>query len=223
MNLKLLTLTGNSTIAITIIAVIGSILLIGLILLAILYPIFRKKYMYRNFRYVYHKKIYSIAEKNDYLLLNNVHLRNKEVSIATIDHILFARKYIYVIKDRFYKGAISGNKSDSVWLFFNKQSGRTEIHNPMSINKTRIEKLISLTGISKDLFISIILVNDDCVIQNPKDLNSKRSYIVSVNQLPKLIKNLEKNKDIKDINQETLEVAVQEIYRLYGKGSEGND
>lgn len=223
MNLKLLTLTGNSTIAITIIAVIGSILLIGLILLAILYPIFRKKYMYRNFRYVYHKKIYSIAEKNDYLLLNNVHLRNKEVSIATIDHILFARKYIYVIKDRFYKGAISGNKSDSVWLLFIKQSGRTEIHNPMSINKTRIEKLISLTGISKDLFISIILVNDDCVIQNPKDLNSKRSYIVSVNQLPKLIKNLEKNKDIKDINQETLEVAVQEIYRLYGKGSEGND
>lgn len=223
MNLKLLTLTGNSTIAITIIAVIGSILLIGLILLAILYPIFRKKYMYRNFRYVYHKKIYSIAEKNDYLLLNNVHLRNKEVSIATIDHILFARKYIYVIKDRFYKGAISGNKSDSVWLLFIKQSGRTEIHNPMSINKTRIEKLISLTGISKDLFISIILVNDDCVIQNPKELNSKRSYIVSVNQLPKLIKNLEKNKDIKDINQETLEVAVQEIYRLYGKGSEGND
>lgn len=223
MNLKLLTLTGNSAIAITIIAVIGSILLIGLILLAILYPIFRKKYMYRNFRYVYHKKIYSIAEKNDYLLLNNVHLRNKEVSIATIDHILFARKYIYVIKDRFYKGAISGNKSDSVWLLFIKQSGRTEIHNPMSINKTRIEKLISLTGISKDLFISIILVNDDCVIQNPKDLNSKRSYIVSVNQLPKLIKNLEKNKDIKDINQETLEVAVQEIYRLYGKGSEGND
>lgn len=223
MNLKLITLTGNSTIAITIIAVIGSILLIGLILLAILYPIFRKKYMYRNFRYVYHKKIYSIAEKNDYLLLNNVHLRNKEVSIATIDHILFARKYIYVIKDRFYKGAISGNKSDSVWLLFIKQSGRTEIHNPMSINKTRIEKLISLTGISKDLFISIILVNDDCVIQNPKDLNSKRSYIVSVNQLPKLIKNLEKNKDIKDINQETLEVAVQEIYRLYGKGSEGND
>ncbi len=223
MNLKLLTLTGNSTIAITIIAVIGSILLIGIILLAIIYQIFRKKYMYRNFRYVYHKKIYSIAEKNDYLLLNNVHLRNKEVSIATIDHILFARKYIYVIKDRFYKGVISGNKSDSVWLLFIKQSGRTEIHNPMSINKTRIEKLISLTGISKDLFISIILVNDDCVIQNPKDLNSKRSYIVSVNQLPKLIKNLEKNKDIKDINQETLEVAVQEIYRLYGKGSEGND
>ena len=216
-------LVENSTIAITIIAVIGAILLIALLLIAILYPIFRKKYMYRNFRYVYHKKIYAIAEKNDYLLLNNVHLRNKEVNVATIDHILFAHKYIYVIKDRFYKGAISGNKSDSVWLFFNKQNGRTEIHNPMIINKTRIEKLISLTGISKDLFISIILVNDDCVIQNPKDLNSKRSYIISVNKLPKLLKELEKDKRVKDINQETLEVAVQEIYRLYGKGSEGND
>ncbi len=223
MVLNPLILTDNSDVAITIIAVIGVILLVALLLVAILFPILRKKYMYRNFRLVYHKKIYEIAEKNDYLLLNNVHLRNKEVSVATIDHILFAHKYIYVIKDRYYKGAISGNKKDSVWLFFNKANERTEIHNPMIINKTRIEKLISLTGISQDLFVSIILVNDDCVIQNPEELNSKRSYIVSRAKLPKLIRSLEKNKNVKDINQETLEVAVQEIYRLYGKGSEGND
>ena len=57
---------NNTNLVITIVVVIGIILLIVLVLGLIFYPIIKRQYMYRNFRLVYYKKIYSIAEKNDY-------------------------------------------------------------------------------------------------------------------------------------------------------------
>ncbi len=222
MTLNVFNNTANTDLVITIIIIIGIIVLLLVIAFAMLFPIFKKKYMYRNFKMVYYRKIYSIAEKNDYLLLNNIILKNKDIKIAEIDHILFAKKYIYVIKDRFYRGAISGNKDDNVWLFFNNRNEKTEMHNPMQNNVKRIEKLCSLTGLQKDFFISIVVVNNDCVIKNAKELNSKRSFIVSSKKLPKLIKSIEK-RNLKDIDQRQLEDAVRDIYRLYGRGNESED
>lgn len=207
----------NNELAINVVIGIGITLLVLLILFLILYPIFKRKYMYRNFKVVYYKKIKSIAEKNDYLLLNNLIIKDKDISLCQIDHILFAKKYIYVIKDRFYRGAISGQKGDNIWLFFSNKDEKTEIHNPLLVNKKRIETLANKTGISMDFFVSIVVVNNDCVLKNPKELNSKRNFIVASKNLDKLIKDIEK-RDIKELDQEMLDLCVKDIYRLYGAG-----
>lgn len=209
---------NNTNLVITIVVVIGIILLIVLILGLIFYPIIKRQYMYRNFRLVYYKKIYSIAEKNDYFLINNLVLKNNNIDLCQIDHILFAKKYIYVIKDRFYRGAISGEKDDSIWLYTNREGKKSEIHNPLMNNLKRIEKLSAITQMDNELFISIVVVNNDCIIKNPKMLNSKKSYIVSCRNLPKLISSIEKKAKVDDIDQDLLGHAVQDIYRSFGEG-----
>lgn len=213
---------GN-VVARTIIILFGVIALIAIILFAVLYPIFKKRYMYKNFKYVYYKKIYQIADKNDYLLLNNIVLTANNQKIATIDHILFANKFIYVINDKYKVGSINASKEDDVWLYFDKGGNKFEIHNPLKMNKKRIEKLSQLTSLDSSLFVSVVLINDDCVIKNINELNYKRNFIICYKDLAKLVKQVEKRKDVVKINEQAMDEVVKTLYRLYGKGKDLNE
>lgn len=210
-------------IIILVVSIFLSIILIGVIGYFLIYPLIRKKYMYMNFKYAYYKKIHNIAEINDYILLNGINLRNSDgIIVSKIDHILLGKKYIYIIKDRYYRGAISGLKDDSIWLFFDEKNQRKEISNPMMKNEERIKILSAITKIDSNLCVSIVLINSDCIIKNPEDLNNNNSFIVSSKGLKKLIKTLEKRK-VDDIDQSTAEKTMRDIYRVYGKGRENND
>lgn len=204
---------------IIVVIVIGVILLLLFLAVAVIYPLIRKKFMYKNFRLIYYKKIHALVLKNDYFLLNNIVLKNdNDIVLAHIDHIVFANKYIYVIRDRYFKGALSGEKDDNIWIFSTKKIEREEIENPLMKNDKRIDKLCELSKISKDLIISLVLVNNDCLIKNEENLNSKKSYIVHLKELNKLIKKIEKKSTLGDIDQKSLEKAVKDIYNLYGNG-----
>lgn len=207
----------NQDLIVQIIVIISSILLLLVVAFIILFPIIKKKYLYKNFKIVYYKKIKDICDKNDYLLLNNIKVKDKDIDVCRIDHIIFANKYIYVIKDRYYRGAINGQRSDNIWLFFDHDNRKYEIHNPLNINKERIQKLCEITGMDTSLFVSIVLVNNDCILKNYKDLNSKRNFIVSTKNLPKLIKEIER-RDVKDLDRELVELSVQDIYKTFGQG-----
>ncbi len=202
------------------VSIFVAILLLVAIIYFFIYPLIRKKYMYRNFKFAYYKKIYKITEYNDFLLVNNVNLRNNEdLIISRIDHIMVGKKYIYIIKDKFYRGAINGNREDNTWLFFDAKNNKKEISNPMKKNEERVKNLCALTRIDQKLCISIVLINDDCVIKDPKALYSNNSFIISNKGLNKLIKSIEK-RDIKPLDQVSSEQAVNEIYRIYGRGRE---
>lgn len=207
----------KSTLIITILSIFAGLCVLAIVLFLIFYPIAKKHYMYRNFRYVYYKKIRAIADKNDFLLLNEIVVKDKEKPLCNIDHILFGKKYIYVIKDRYYRGAINGKREDNSWIFINSKDERIDISNPMKRNKTRIEMLSATTSISQDLFVSIVLVNNDCFISEADSLKAKRSFVIPYKKLNSLINELEK-RNIKNIDQKTLDYAVQDIYRFYGKG-----
>jgi hypothetical protein len=180
------------------------------------FPFIRRSYIFHNFKKVYYKKINNIVLNNDYLLINDLTLNDRDGKICTIDHLVFAQKYIYVIKDRYYRGGVSGKKEDNVWLFYGKQGQREEFENPMNINKKRIDKLANITHFDKEYFISIVLINNDCVIKNLKSLNSGDSYIVPYGKLNSLIKTIE-SRDVAPIEQKGLEKAVLEIAALKGK------
>ncbi len=199
-----------------IIIVIACIILALLLIFIILFPFIKRKYIFKNFKRVYYKKINNIVLANDYLLINELTLNDREGKICSIDHLVFASKYIYVIKDRYYRGGIAGNIDDSVWFFYGKQGQKEEFENPMLVNKKRIEKLSNITHFDKEYFISIVLINNDCVVKNLKSLQGKDSFIVPYNQLKKLIKTIEQ-RDVPPIEQKGLERAVLEIAQLKGK------
>lgn len=187
-----------------------------LIIFIILFPFIRRRYIFRNFKKVYYKKINNVVLNHDYLLINNLTLNDREGKICTIDHLIFAHKYIYVIKDRYYRGAIVGKKEDNIWFFYGKDGQKEEFENPMYINKKRIEKFSNVTHFDKEYFISIVLINNDCVIKNLKSLNGGDSYIIPYSKLNSLIKTIE-SKDVPPINQKALEKVVLEIAALKGK------
>ena len=87
----------------------------------------------------------------------------------------------------------------------------------MMLNQKRVEQLSAITQIDSSFFISVVIINDNCEVKNPKDLNSDSSFIISISQLPKLIKLIE-SRDVKKMDEKQLQYAVEDISRLYGKG-----
>ena len=198
------------------------IFILLLLLFLIIFPFAKRHYNFKNFQKIYYKEIRKIAEINDYYLINNLVIKNNNQLICRIDHVLFGDKYIYVIKDRYYRGAISGKKEDSTWFFYSNQKKQFEMDNPMAMNEKRLEKLSLVTNIDKSFFISVLVINDNCVVKNANELNKNNSFIVSKKNLRKLIKNIEK-RNVKNMDQKQLEFAVQNISRLYGKNKQKND
>ena len=198
------------------------IFILLLLLFLIIFPFAKRHYNFKNFQKIYYKEIRKIAEINDYYLINNLVIKNNNQLICRIDHVLFGDKYIYVIKDRYYRGAISGKKEDSTWFFYSNQKKQFEMDNPMAMNEKRLEKLSLVTNIDKSFFISILVINDNCVVKNANELNKNNSFIVSKKNLRKLIKNIEK-RNVKNMDQKQLEFAVQDISRLYGKNKQKHD
>jgi len=199
-----------------IIFIVVAIILALLLIALILFPFIKRHYEFKNFNEIYFKRINRIALDHDYLLINNLVLRDHNGVICRIDHILFCEKYIYVIKDRYYRGGISGNYNDNIWFFYGKKGIKEEFENPMHINEKRIEKLANITHFDKSYFVSIVLINDNAIVKNLKGMNSKDSFIIPYSKLKKLIKTIE-SKDVAPIDQKGLEKAVLEIAALKGK------
>lgn len=187
-----------------------------LLLTLILFPFIKRKYELHNFQKIYYKKINRIALDNDYLLINNLVLRDHNGVICRIDHILFAEKYIYVIKDRYYRGGISGKYEDNIWFFYGKKGIKEEFENPMKINEKRIEKLANITHFDREYFVSIVMINNNTIVKNLKGMNTKTSFIIPASKLKKLVKSIE-SKQVAPIDQKGLEKAVLEIAELKNK------
>lgn len=198
--------------------ILGGIILLALLaLFLILFPLFRGIYVFKNFKKVYYKKINKIVLDNDYLLINELTLKDHAGVICSIDHLIFGYKYIYVIKDRFYRGAISGGIDDNVWFFYGKKGVKEEFENPMYNNMKRIEKLSAVTQYDKSYFVSIVLINDNAFVKNLKELNSgDNSFILPVSKLRRFLKKIEK-RNIPNLDQKELEKAVLDIAEFKGK------
>lgn len=179
----------------------------------LLFPLIRNAYIRTNLIPFFGKKIYHIALYNDYYLINKLVLKLDDANRAHIDHLLFGEKFIYVIKDRYHDGALTGNERDVNWMFYSKFARRGKyISNPFLINRVRAEKLSLITGLDQHLFINIIVVNDDCLLDDIKTTDNV-TYIVKMRKLEKLIKAIEE-RDIDPIDPDQLDVAVKDIYKL---------
>lgn len=218
--MRLFFITYNENPLMFVLFIAACVLGVTLILFFIILPFAHNRRAIRDFQKRYYKEIRKIADLQDYYLINNLAIRNNNQLICKIDHVLFGNKYIYVIKDRFYRGAISGNKNDKIWMFYTKGNKSLEMENPMKVNEKRVDKLSLVTQIDMSFFISIVLINDDCVVKSTKELNRDNSFIVSKRNLSKLIKTIEK-RNVRNMDPKQLEYAVQDISRLFGRNKKG--
>ena len=164
---------------------------------------------------VYYKTVYKVAKYGDYYLINNLILELDATSQAHVDHILFADKYIYVVSDVYLQGEISGLAQDEKWLYLKGKKRKQKkyvIDNLLIENRQRLEKVALVTNLDPDLFISILLVNDEV---NPFKIEntSKMDYIVRRKDLYQLILSIEKRL-VSPLAEKELSQAVLDIDAL---------
>ena len=204
------------------IQIIYIILLVGIIFIFInLYLfLFYKKQVYKKaYKKFYFKKIYKYVLDTDYLLINNFNYKQGYKDGFSIDHLLFGKKYIYLVFDEYYLGFINGKINDNSWIYYPLNNKSKIIHNKINDIKKEVNNFIELTNLDNNLFKTIILFNNDCILQidkyNNKELN-KDTYLVNLSYVIKLIKNLE-NSNINDINQEQVIQTCNDLYKIKSK------
>lgn len=188
------------------------IIVIFIILFLYFFPIIRKLYYRKKYIKLYYKVIDKLVVNNDYLLINNFIIKNYNIHI---NHIIFAKKYIYLIKDSYFEGAIEGKLKDNKWVYYQyKKHDISTVFNPFIELNDNLESLLKLTKLDKNLFYLINLINDDALISfesTKKDINKR---IISKSNLIKFINELELSSDVKDINQDELLRAVNDIAHI---------
>lgn len=184
-------------------------ILIFLLVFFVIIPI--KQYRIRkNFSEYCYKAIYKLAFDEDYYLINNFKFK-AETKVATIDHILFAKKYFYIIIDTYYDGDLIGKENDKSLILVDKHGQKFYTENEFQVCKTLVDYLNAATGISKDLMIGIAIVNNECKIG--VESKSKQYYIIQRNKFKKLIKAIE-SRDLGPINEQQVEEVVKAIDKL---------
>jgi hypothetical protein len=193
--------------------IISGLIIIGLIVLLI-HIAFTNYLLKKNIVRVYFKTVNKVALYHDYYLINNLKLRyDNNNTFFTYHHILFADKYIYVIKDVYYKGELVGERADASWRLIRKKDNKEEIvDNPILENEKLVDRLSSRTQIDRDVFISVVLVNDECNILN-LDNTVSNSYIINRSDFHNLIKAIE-SRDISPFNKAQLATIVSDIDKL---------
>ena len=168
-------------------------------------------YRRKNFQIHFYKMVYRVALDNDFYLINQFVFKVDSSKNATVDHILFGDKYIYVIISKYYQGDLIGKYLDKSLIFISHKGKKCYTDNPYNESKFLTSKLSSSTGIDASLMIGIVLINDDCKVAVQSE--SKQFYIIQRKRFPALIKAIE-SRPVERINETQLSKAVQSIAKL---------
>ena len=168
-------------------------------------------YRRKHFQIHFYKQVYRVALNNDYYLINQFVFKVDSSKNATVDHILFGSKYIYVIISKYYQGDLVGKYLDKSLIFISHKGKKCYTDNPFNEVKLLTSKLSSSTSIDASLMIGIVLINDDCKVAVQSE--SKQFYIIQRKRLPSLIKAIE-SRPVSTINETQLGKAVQSIAKL---------
>ena len=177
------------------------------LVICLYFPISRV-YRRKHFQIHYYKKVYRVALDHDYFLINQFVFKIDNSKVASVDHILFGNKYIYVISSKYYQGDLVGKYNDKSLIFISHKGKKCYTDNPYNQVKQLASKLSSSTGVDASLMIGIVLVNDDCKVAVQSE--SKQFYIIQRKRFAALIKAIE-SRPVEEINQTQLAKAVQSI------------
>lgn len=189
-----------------------------LLVLVVLYIIFHKRifnsYIKSNYVKYYGRKVYKIARDCDYYLINQISLENHDNTYVNIDHLVFGNKYLYVISDFYYPGTLKAKEDDNSWIFkpFDKEEKNRYVDNLLFKAQELVKELANVTTLNDGLFIPIVVINQDCQIEEYQH-SEKKPFLVRINQLSKLITTIE-NRDVSPLEERQVFFAVRDIARL---------
>lgn len=192
------------------------IVFIGLLVLIFLLAIFCKPFNQaiekKTFSKRVYKKVYKIAKYYDFYLLNEVALNvgNKTIHF---DHILFGDKYIFCIGKKFYSNGLNGNVRDEELFHLLKKDKTELVKNPLILHNERVRYFQSLLTTSKDLFVSMVVINNSCKLDE-KLTKDHESLLVNLKNLEKLVKRYEKDESVSIIDPVKLKKLVKDIYEI---------
>lgn len=187
-------------------ACVGILLFSGLY-----YLLFHKRYTKKHFREYDYKMVNKITYDYDFYLINNFLFRIDGNDVANVDHILFGDKYIYVISDFYYEGDLVGQSKDSSLVLQSKTGKRFYTDNPLMLTDRIINRLTSLTGIDRSLFIGVDLINDECHIG--VECQDNDMFLIQRKKLKQLVKTIEA-REVGNINAQELQNAVLAFDKL---------
>lgn len=194
-----------------IIYIILTIIVLLLLIFLYFYPLIKRKYYKKKYHKIYYKVIDKLVMDKDYLLINDFIIKSYNIHI---DHIIFANKYIYLIKDTYVEGALDAKLEDNKWIYYKYLNNDVStISNTFNELEDNLVSLIKLCGLNSNLFYLINIINDDALI-NFKNKRNNNYNIVAKSKLIEYINSLESNTSLLDINQEQLEKAVLNLSRI---------
>lgn len=195
--------------------------LVGVFFLVLFLKDTIKRFLYKHFTMrMYYKTIKKVVLYNDFFLINDFVNMTAGSEVFHIDHIMVGNKFIYCIRDRYYPGAIAAKEEDPNWIFY---SGKKAIYiqNPMLINKIRVERLSMMTGFDSRFLVSIVLINDDCMM-TPIENTYSDNFLVSLKNLPSFISYME-SQNVDPLDPHAAAVAVHDLSELNLRGKLKNE
>lgn len=190
--------------------VLATLGVIAIALLLLYKPI--KHYLYKhNAVKSYYHKVKRVVYDNDFYLINSFANQTSDYQEFHIDHIVIGDKYIYCIRDRYFPGALLVKETDPSWIFYKGKKSKY-VQNPLALNRLRVQRLSLMSGIPESHFISIVLINDDCLLSDAK-MSTNNNFLVSLKMFPKLIKELE-SRNVSPLNKEATAKLALDLDRF---------
>lgn len=200
------------------ISIICAVSAFVLLVLFIVFFFLHKKYAAKWFKRKVWKKLYHLAEDQDYYLLNNVLIKT-ETDKLHINHLLVGDKFVYVIASRYFEADISGDSflSPSWHVVDRSNKPVREFSNPVIFNQQRTMELARFLGwnaTKTTMFISIVVINNGCKFNLNGDKTSSDCYFIHAKELKKLVRKLEKTPSLAPFDEGPLNKVVACIHRL---------
>jgi hypothetical protein len=180
-----------------------------------------KAFIFRhNVSKVFYSRVMKLAKYNDFYLINDLKIKVGGEDFVTIDHVLGGDKFIYLITDCYFEGALSAKREDQNWIYYKKGGKKERILNPLFTNAKAVDHLSIASGINSSFLVGIVLVNDDCFV-TPFDNVEGSSFFTPLSKLKDVIAAFEK-KDVKPFVKEELWQTIHDLYDLSDKNNEPN-
>jgi hypothetical protein len=202
-----------TSVQIIIVAFLTTLIIASLFFL--LLPWFKQQYAKSHLNQIFNRVIHRYVTENDYFLIPFVKVKLPGNRDVIIDHLVFGNKYIYAIKDLYFQGGLLGKGSDKEWSYYEykyHQPKSRYIPNPFLLNQQRIDKLALVTGLDTQLFISVILVNNEAMI-NRIPVSEDNQFIINIRQFSRLIDAIE-SREVPPFKSIILEKAVLDINEM---------
>ena len=176
-----------------------AIIAIAVVFVLLFYLIFRNFYESKHIKELTYRSLYRLANKNDYLLLNNYRIPIDDKNVGFIDHILITKKFIVLINDFSISGVVSGDYKSEELVNVKK---KTEIiANPLNYNINLTKRLSLFNDLDHSFLRGLVIINNDSKIMINN--SNEQFQLIRRKDIAKTVKKFDQS-SIGDLNEESV-------------------